>query len=261
MDEIILLIATTLSITPMDVYVLGVGIVLWGILLIIGIQKTYELYFGLVVGLAIYLMLTVLLSSTYQTPDTIRVLSPGVSKFMIGSSVYLIFILMILTPLSGGIRFPYTNTRLIRVLEHLIISGVLLGFLSALIIGFISRSYVFGVETGFVLLGKTLLYREMISGVILWYIAAHLQPFVLFSVIYLLYKLLFSEIIGAILLTLWYWVLSLRYRSRGGEYQEAHSTELQHDSNTEAGEYYEVEHRDWVAHEDPHANDAPKGHH
>ena len=49
MDEIALLVATTLTITPIDVYVLAAGIIAWGILLIIGIQKTYEIYFGLVV--------------------------------------------------------------------------------------------------------------------------------------------------------------------------------------------------------------------
>jgi hypothetical protein len=221
MDEIVLLVANTLTITPIDVYVLIAGLVVWVILLILGIQKTYEIFFGLVVGLAIYLMLTVLLSKAYQTPDTIRVISPAVSSFMIGSSAYLIFILMILTPLSGGIRFPYTNTRLLRIFEHLIIAAVLIAFFCALIIGFVGRSYVFGIETGLVLLGKTLIYREMISGVILGYIAQHVQPFVLFSVIYLLYKILFSEIIGAVVLTLWYWILSLRYRTHGGEYQEA----------------------------------------
>ena len=101
MDEIVLLAASTLSITPIDVYILGVGIIAWVTLIIMGIQKTYEIYFGLVIGLAIYLMLTVLLSSAYQTPETIKIISPGISSFMIGSSAYLIFILMILTPLSG----------------------------------------------------------------------------------------------------------------------------------------------------------------
>lgn len=100
MDELILTTATTLSVTPIDIYVLAAGVVLWGFLMIIGIQKTYEIAFGLVVGLAIYLMLTVLLSPAYQTVDTIGLLSPRVSAFLIGSSVYLIFILMVLTPLS-----------------------------------------------------------------------------------------------------------------------------------------------------------------
>jgi hypothetical protein len=250
MDEIVLLVATTLSITPIDVYVLAAGIIAWGILLIIGIQKTYEIYFGLVVGLAIYLMLTVLLSSAYQTPETIRIISPAVSSFMIGSSAYLIFILMILTPLSGGIRFPYTNTRLLRIVEHLIIAVVLIAFFCALVIGFIGRNYVFGIETGFVLLGKTLIYREMISGVILGYIAQHLQPFVLFSVIYLLYKILFSEIIGAVVLTLWYWILSLRYRARGGDYQEAVYADT-HSADMDAWDYHEVDHGA-DSHEDAH---------
>ena len=96
----------------------------------------------------------------------------------------------------------------------MLVSAGVMAFFVALVIGFTSRTYIFGIETGFVLLGKTLIYTELTRGVILGYIASHLQPFVLFSVLYLLYKMLFSEIVGALVLTLWYWVMSLRFRSR-----------------------------------------------
>lgn len=100
MNEIIQNVATALRVTPIDVYVLAVVLTFGIIFMFMGIQKTYEAYFGLVVGLAIYLMLTVLLSPTYQTPETIKILSPQFSQFLIGSSTYLIFVLFILTPIS-----------------------------------------------------------------------------------------------------------------------------------------------------------------
>ncbi len=220
MTEIVLTIATTLSMTPMDVYVLFGGLIFWIVLVAIGIQKTYEVYFGLVVGLAIYLMLTVLLSPQYQTADTAKILSPGFSQFLIGSSAYLIFILMILTPLSGGIRFPQTRFKLLRGIELMGISIVILSLFGALVLGFANKTYIFGIDTGFVLLKKISLYPELIHGKILGYIVTHIQPLVVFSVLFLLYKILFSEIVGALVLTVWYWIMSLRHRSKGGNYDD-----------------------------------------
>lgn len=117
MNEIIQTLATTLTVTPIDVYVLGAVLILWIIFLILGIQKTYEAYFGLIVGLAVYLMLTVLLSPVYQTPETTKIFSPQISQFLIGSSAYLMFILFLLTPISGGIRMPETQVKILRFLE------------------------------------------------------------------------------------------------------------------------------------------------
>lgn len=79
MNELLLTIAMTLSVTPTDVYVLAGGLILWVIFLILGIQKTYEAYFGLIVGLSIYLVLSVLLSPGYQTVETAKVFSPALT--------------------------------------------------------------------------------------------------------------------------------------------------------------------------------------
>lgn len=125
MNEIIQTIATTLTVMPIDVYILGVVLILWIIFVVLGLQKTYEAYFGLIVGLAIYLMLTVLLSPIYQTPDTTKIFSPKTSQFLIGSSVYLMFILFLLTPISGGIRFPETRNLLLRLVERAVIAAFL----------------------------------------------------------------------------------------------------------------------------------------
>lgn len=125
MNEIIQTIATTLTVMPIDVYILGVVLILWIVFLVLGLQKTYEAYFGLIVGLAIYLMLTVLLSPIYQTPDTTKIFSPKISQFLIGSSVYLMFILFLLTPISGGIRFPETRNILLRFIERAVIAAFL----------------------------------------------------------------------------------------------------------------------------------------
>lgn len=81
----------------------------------LGGQKAYGMFIGLVVGLAIYLMLTVLLAPQYQTPDTTKLLSASFSTFLVSSSVYLLFILMVLTPLTGVIRVSESRQTALRV--------------------------------------------------------------------------------------------------------------------------------------------------
>ena len=215
MNELILTIATTLSVTPMDVYIIVSWVIFWGIFLALGIQKTYEAYFGLIVGLAIFIMLSVLLSPAYQTPETAKIFSPEFSGFLVRSSAYLIFILFLLTPISGGIRFPQTSAKILRIIEHIIISFFVGVLLIALVIGFVSKTYVFSVETGFILLKKFEVFRQILSGIIFQEIAGNVQPIVLFGVLFLLYKLLFSEIVQTLLMAFWGWLVSLRKKWGG----------------------------------------------
>jgi hypothetical protein len=109
MSGILLTIATTLSVTPNDVMIGGVILLLWMILIGVGIRFAYEMYFGVIVGLGIYIMLTMLLSPKYQPPGATAFFSNSTADFLISSSAYLIFILMILTPLSGNAKFPVTK--------------------------------------------------------------------------------------------------------------------------------------------------------
>ncbi|MFZ4461837.1 MAG: hypothetical protein ACOYN2_04935 [Patescibacteria group bacterium] len=155
-------------------------------------------------------MLSVLLSSQYQTVDTVKFFSPGVSNFLIGSSAYLIFILMILTPISGGIKVPHPRHIALKILAHLGVSIGLIIFITALILGFIKKTYIFGVDTGFTLIGKTLIYQSLLATKIIGWIASHLQPIILFGVMFMLYKLLFAEMLGTLMSALIVWLKSLK---------------------------------------------------
>ncbi len=231
MNEIILKIATLLQVTPMDVHILAVGFVLFVVFLAIGIQKTYEVFFGLVVGLAIYLMLTVLLAPQYQTADTVKFFSPGVSNFLVGSSVYLIFILMILTPISGGIKIPYPKNLILRIASHFLLAIALLVFMTALVMGFASKTYIFGIDTGFTLLGKTDLYHSLQATKIMGWIGRHIQPIVLFGVFFMLYKLLFAEMVATLMVALIAWLKSLKDKNASSNAHEDHGHETSHDEH------------------------------
>jgi hypothetical protein len=214
MGPLIQTAATALSVSPIDVYVIVAVLVLWIVFLVMGIQRTYEAYFGLVVGLAIYLMLTVLLSPMYQTPETAKIISPGTSKFLIGSSTYLIFILFILTPIAGGIPFPETKLKFVKYLELAAVAAFVWVFFFALLLGFASKTYIFNVDTAFVGIAKLGFYQELLAGKIFSKISMYLQPIVLLGVLFLIYKALLSELIGVILASVWKWLMSLRNKGK-----------------------------------------------
>lgn len=82
----------------------------------------------------------------------------------------------------------------------------------AVILGFASKTYVFGVPTAFVMIQELPIYKELLAGVIFSKIYANIQPIVLFGVLYLLFKILFSDIVGVLLLSAWHWLMSLKKR-------------------------------------------------
>ncbi|MDP2104197.1 MAG: hypothetical protein Q8K26_04735, partial [Candidatus Gracilibacteria bacterium] len=98
LDTLIIQIATALSITSIDVYMLFVCILFCVVFMVVGIEKVYSVFFGIVLGIGIFVLLSTLLSPQYQTPETLSLISDTFAKIIIGSSVYLIFILAILVP-------------------------------------------------------------------------------------------------------------------------------------------------------------------
>lgn len=133
-DAIIMQIATALSITSIDVYILVVAIVVCGILAILGIARIYNIYFGIVLGIGIFVLISTLLSPQYQTPETLSIISATLAKMMIGSSMYLIFILAILVPTSGGVSVTLPKTPLGKIFQTFLISVYLVVFFVAVVL-------------------------------------------------------------------------------------------------------------------------------
>ena len=55
-------------------------------------------------------------------------------------------------------------------------------------------------------------FQEILAGKIGTLLVVNLQNIVLIGVFFLLYKILFSDIVSVIVLSLWLWILSLRIR-------------------------------------------------
>ncbi len=103
LEALIAQIATTLSITSLDVYVFFSMMVVVGIIAILGLARIYSTLFGTVLGIGIFVLFSTILAPELQTPETLSLVSDAFAKVLIGSSVYLIFILTILVPMNGGV--------------------------------------------------------------------------------------------------------------------------------------------------------------
>lgn len=131
LDSIIAQIALALSITSLDVYVFFGVFVAVGIIAALGLARIYSTFFGTVLGIGIFVLFSTILSPELQTPETLSLVSDTFAKILIGSSVYLIFILTILVPLNGGIVVTLPKSQLGKVFQTLALSLSLIIFLIA----------------------------------------------------------------------------------------------------------------------------------
>jgi hypothetical protein len=97
-------VANILHVTNIDVYFIAYALVMSGIFMAIGVNRMYDCFFGLVAGISIFIVLQVLFFGYSNDLNSGAIMNPATAKFIVGSSVYLIFILSILTPINGIIQ-------------------------------------------------------------------------------------------------------------------------------------------------------------
>lgn len=131
LDPIIAQIAAALSIASLDVYVFFGVLVAMGIIAALGLARIYSIFFGTVLGIGIFVLFSTILAPELQTPETLSLVSDAFAKILIGSSVYLIFILTILVPMNGGIVVTLPKGQLGKVFQTLTLSLALIVFLVA----------------------------------------------------------------------------------------------------------------------------------
>lgn len=131
LDSIIAQIAAALSITSLDVYVFFGMLVGMGIIAVLGLARIYSTFFGTVLGIGIFVLFSTILSPELQTPETLSLVSDAFAKILIGSSVYLIFILTILVPMNGGVIVTLPKSALGTVFQTLVLSLAIIVFLIA----------------------------------------------------------------------------------------------------------------------------------
>lgn len=130
-ESMVAQIATQFSITPFDVYVFFGILVGMGVIAILGLTRAYNILFGTVLGIGIFVLFSTILAPELQTPETLSLISEAFAKTLIGSSVYLIFILAILVPINGGVSISLPGGILGKMFQTLLIGSILVLFLTA----------------------------------------------------------------------------------------------------------------------------------
>lgn len=223
LDTLIIQIATALSITSIDVYMLFVCILFCIVFMVAGIEKLYSVFFGIVLGIGIFVLLSTLLSPQYQTPETLSLISDTFAKIIIGSSVYLIFILAILVPMNGDLSISYPSSSPARFIQTFLISIGLFFFFAAVVLGLVERSYIFmGTESAFLLFKKMTFYSEFQSSHFAVFVISHLPSIIILGVGFIIYKLLFADIVYLLILSA---IASIKRRSGGNNGWQQHYDE------------------------------------
>lgn len=203
LDPIIAQIAAALSITSFDVYVFFGALVIAGIIMAMGLVRIYNIFIGAVLGVGIFVLFSTILAPELQTPETLSLISDAFAKILIGSSVYLIFILAILVPLNGGITVTLPKNVFGKILQTLGVTLVLILFLLAIFIGLVDKSYIFvHTDSAFTLIKKLGFYSDIQGSLLFSFVASHIPTIIILSIGYIIYKILFADIVNAMVLSL-----------------------------------------------------------
>lgn len=153
--------------------------------------------------MGIFVLFSTILSPEFQTPETLSLISQTFAKLLIGSSVYLIFILAILVPLNGGILVTLPKTPLAKIFQTLVLSIGLIAFIVAIALGLIEKSYIFvHTDSAFTLIKKTLWYSDIRSAEFIRFVNLHLPTIIILSIGFAIYKLLLADIVNALIVSL-----------------------------------------------------------
>ncbi len=199
-------LAETFQVTQFDIAFL------WWILLVtfilyyfVSLHQIFEAAFGGIIGLGIYVLLSVILIGNPSLGTTGWLLPLGFSVFLVSISVYLVFILAILFPLHWGLVISEPTQPVLYTVLYMFVWGFLIFTLSAVVIYMTEQSYVFQVGNIFTWFRDWSSYQEIIRKS--WYysfVMSHQNNIIPLGVILMLYKLLFSNLVNAALLSIWY---------------------------------------------------------
>lgn len=129
----------------------------------------------------------------------------GFSAFIISISVYLVFILLILFPIHGGLVISEPTQPVLYSSVYILVSGYLIFSVIASVIYLIDQAYIFRIGTIFMYLRETEYYMTMVKNSWFYgYVMSHQNTIIPLGIVLMLYKLLLSNLVNAALLSIWY---------------------------------------------------------
>jgi hypothetical protein len=169
------------------------------------LHTLYEIAFGAIVGLGIYVLLSVLLLGNGPMGTAGGLFPFPFAVLIISIAVYAVFVLAILFPLHGGLVIAETTNQALYILQYILVGMFLIFSGAAVLVYMIDQIYIFQVGTIFVWLRDSLYYQDVVRpSAVYSYIISHKDTIIPLGVLLMLYKLLLSNIVSATVLSIWY---------------------------------------------------------
>jgi hypothetical protein len=169
------------------------------------LHTLYEIAFGAIVWLGIYILLSVLLLGNGPMGTTGWLFPFPFAVLIISIAVYAVFALAVLFPLHGWLVIAETTHQGIYIIQYIFVGMFLIFSWAAVLVYMIEQVYIFQVGTIFVWFRDSWYYQNIIHpSAVFGYIMVHRDVIIPLGVLLMLYKLLLSNIISAIALSIWY---------------------------------------------------------
>lgn len=169
------------------------------------LHSLYEVAFWAIVGLWVYILLSVLLLGNAPLGSQGGLFPFGFSVFIISFAVYLIFILAVLFPIHGWLVIHEPTHPTLYTIQYFITYIFLTFSLTSIVLYMIEQVYLFQVGTIFVWLKEMPYYTQIIrSSSMFSYIVSHQDIIIPLWVLLMFYKLLLSNLVQAAVLSIWY---------------------------------------------------------
>ncbi len=206
MSSFVSALAQTFQVTEFDVLI-ALGIIGGSLLMyyFYKIHTLFEIAFGAVSGLSIYILLSVLLLGNGPLWTEGGLFPFGFSVFVVSVAVYLVFLLAVLFPLHGWLIVTEPKEPTLYTIQYFIIAGYLTFSFLTLIVYMTEQTYVFKVGTIFSMFRDFPYYQEVVKTSFFYaFVMSHQGQIIPLWVILILYKLLLSNLVNAALLSVWY---------------------------------------------------------
>lgn len=204
--QLINALAQTFRATPFDIfYFLMAFAGVFVLYYFVPLRRLYEVGFGAIVGMGIYILLSVLLLENSSLGTLGGLLPFGLSVFILSIAVYLVIILAVIFPLNGGLVISETTNPILYTIQFLFVGFFIIIGLSAVLVYMIEQAYVFRVGTIFVWIRDWPYYFETIRlSNIFKFIMTNQNVIIPLAVLLMIYKIFFSNIVSAVVLSLIY---------------------------------------------------------
>jgi hypothetical protein len=203
MEDSVNNIALLLNLSTYDIYVIFIVLIFFILFLIIGIAKIYEVFFWMIFWIFIFIILQYLLlhnscNTNLYIPE---IINQNLAKFIISSSIYLIFILSILMPLNWFFNINIPKNFIIKIIITFLLSIALILFYISVIIGFIEKIYIFNIDSVFIFMKNLSFWENFASNSKIYaFILPKISIIVLIWILFSIYKLIFGDMINMLLI-------------------------------------------------------------